>query len=68
MRLRSALIAGLFATHAAAAPLAAAELVMVERPGCHWCEQWNADIGTSYHKTEESARAPAPRPHRCVAR
>ncbi|MGX0978694.1 thioredoxin-related protein [Roseovarius sp. MBR-51] len=39
-------------------PLSAAELVMVERHGCHWCEQWNAEIGPIYSKTVEGARAP----------
>lgn len=36
----------------------AAELVMVERPGCHWCQLWHEEIGTSYDKTEEARRAP----------
>lgn len=39
-------------------PLSAAELVMVERHGCHWCEQWTAEIGPAYPKTDEGARAP----------
>ena len=36
----------------------AAELVMVEQDGCHWCEQWNAEIGHIHPKTEEGRRAP----------
>ncbi|WP_371224724.1 hypothetical protein [Roseovarius sp. 2305UL8-3] len=36
----------------------AAELVMVEQDGCHWCDKWNAEIGEIYPKTEESERAP----------
>ena len=36
----------------------AAELLIVERHGCHWCERWNAEIGPIYPKTEEGARAP----------
>lgn len=36
----------------------AAELVMVEQHGCHWCEQWNAEIGPIHPKTEEGRRAP----------
>ena len=39
-------------------PLRAADLVMVERHGCHWCARWNAEIGPIYAKTEEGARAP----------
>ena len=38
--------------------LAAAELVMVEQAGCHWCARWNAEIAHIYPKTEEAARAP----------
>ena len=36
----------------------AAELVMVEESGCHWCEQWNEEIGVVYDKTDEGRRAP----------
>ncbi|MET4130411.1 hypothetical protein [Roseovarius sp. MBR-6] len=36
----------------------AAELLMVERHGCHWCDRWNAEIAPIYPKTTESARAP----------
>lgn len=36
----------------------AAELVMFEQAGCHWCAQWNADIGPIYPKTDEGKRAP----------
>lgn len=39
-------------------PLKAAELIMFEQHGCHWCEQWNEDIGVVYFKTEEGKRAP----------
>lgn len=39
-------------------PAPAAELVMVERHGCHWCERWNAEIAPIYPKTEEGRRAP----------
>jgi hypothetical protein len=41
-----------------ALPLRAAELIMVEQHGCHWCAQWNAEIGPIYPKTDEAARAP----------
>ncbi|WP_108483497.1 hypothetical protein [Oceaniglobus ichthyenteri] len=36
----------------------AAELVMVEQEGCHWCAQWDAEISEIYPKTDEGARAP----------
>ena len=36
----------------------AAELVMVERAGCHWCERWNAEIAHIYPKTREGKLAP----------
>ncbi|EPX77040.1 thioredoxin domain-containing protein [Litoreibacter arenae] len=36
----------------------AAELVMVEQDGCHWCAQWNEEISATYPKTEEGQRAP----------
>ncbi len=41
-----------------ALPALAAELVMVERQGCHWCERWNAEIAPIYPKTDEGRRAP----------
>lgn len=37
---------------------AAAELVMVEQAGCHWCERWNEEIGVIYDKTAEAMQAP----------
>lgn len=40
------------------APAAAAELVMLEEQGCHWCEQWDAEVGVVYHKTSEGKKAP----------
>lgn len=42
------------------ATTAAAELrlMMVERPGCHWCAQWNAEIAPVYPKTPEGRSAP----------
>lgn len=55
---RFAFVTGLFLAVLAALPLGAAELVMVERPGCHWCQQWHEEIGVSFHKTDESRRAP----------
>lgn len=34
------------------------ELIMVEQPGCHWCERWDAEISEIYPKTEEGRLAP----------
>lgn len=39
-------------------PAFAAELVMVEQPGCAWCERWNEEIAPAYPKTAEGAFAP----------
>ena len=36
----------------------AAELVMIEQAGCHWCEKWNSEISHIYPKTDEGKRAP----------
>lgn len=43
---------------AAVPALHAAELVMLERPGCAWCVRWHAEIGPAYPLTEEGRRAP----------
>ena len=42
----------------AALPARAAELVMVEEPGCIWCARWNAEIAEIYPKTPEGKAAP----------
>lgn len=36
----------------------AAELLMLEQPGCVWCKRWNEEIGVAYPKTEEGRQAP----------
>lgn len=41
-----------------ARPGDAAELVMVQQPGCAWCQRWDADIGAIYPKTPEGRAAP----------
>lgn len=51
----------LFLTLAAAfapLPALAADLVMVEQAGCHWCARWNAEIAPIYPKTDAGQRAP----------
>ncbi|MET3660384.1 transcriptional regulator [Aquamicrobium ahrensii] len=40
----------------AAAP--AAELLMLEQPGCAWCARFDAEIAPAWPKTEEGRRAP----------
>lgn len=42
----------------AALPLRAADLVMVEQPGCAWCARWDAEIAPAYPKTAEGRFAP----------
>ncbi|KZY37995.1 hypothetical protein A3731_14440 [Roseovarius sp. HI0049] len=58
MPFRLVFVTALLLAAAAALPLRAAELVMVEQPGCHWCQLWHEEIGVSYAKTEEASRAP----------
>ncbi len=36
----------------------AAELIMVEAGGCHWCEVWDEEIGVIYHRTSAGKIAP----------
>lgn len=40
------------------APLKAAELVMFESPGCHYCMVWKEELGPIYPKTDEGMKAP----------
>ena len=39
-------------------PLGAAELLMLEQPGCPWCARFNAEIAPGYPNTDEGRRAP----------
>lgn len=36
----------------------AAELIMVEEPGCAWCAKWESELGEIYPKTSEGKYAP----------
>tara|TARA_B100000700_G_scaffold324597_1_gene431164 strand:- start:1591 stop:2031 length:441 start_codon:yes stop_codon:yes gene_type:complete len=36
----------------------AAELIMVERPNCEWCEIWEKEVGVVYKLTPQGKRAP----------
>jgi hypothetical protein len=48
----------LIAVLAAAAPLAAAELIYVREAGCPYCQMWDERIGPIYGKTAEGRAAP----------
>jgi len=52
--LSTVLAAGPFA----ASPVRAAELLMLEQPGCVWCARFNEEIAPAYPKTAEGDRAP----------
>lgn len=39
-------------------PVAAAELIMLERPGCPWCARFDAEIAPAWPNTAEGQRAP----------
>ncbi len=43
---------------AAAPPETEMTLLMLDQPGCEWCEIWEDEIGGAYHLTEEGRRAP----------
>jgi hypothetical protein len=45
-------------TAAAPSGAGAAELIMLERPGCAWCARWNDEIAPIYPLTAEGERAP----------
>lgn len=42
---------------AASRPAGAAELLMLEQPGCTWCARFNAEIAPAWPKTAEGRRA-----------
>lgn len=33
-------------------------LLMFEKDGCYWCEQWRQEVGKVYDKTKEGKQAP----------
>lgn len=43
------------------APASAAQLLMIEKAGCEWCERWDEEIGIIYAKTSEGKRVPLER-------
>lgn len=56
-RIRRALILGIFCLFV---PLSnyAAELLMIEEPGCIYCDRFNREIAPAYPKTSEGRKAP----------
>lgn len=53
------LLAGLMAVAGVAvSQVVAAELVMLEKPGCPWCARFNAEIAPAWPNTSEGKRAP----------
>jgi hypothetical protein len=57
-RLMGAMVLLLPPGFSGAAPVAAAELLMFEQPGCSWCRRFDAEIGPIYAKTDEGRQAP----------
>lgn len=43
---------------ASATPLAAAQLLVMEQPGCVWCARFEEEIAPAWPKTEEGKFAP----------
>ena len=57
-RLKYMLMTGAIVFTGASSFAEAAELIMVEEPGCVWCAQWERDLGAIYPKTPEGKFAP----------
>jgi len=55
---RLALAVALTVLTFAPANLMAAELLMLEQPGCPWCARFDAEIAPAWPKTAEGKRAP----------
>jgi hypothetical protein len=51
-------VLGMLAILASVAGAGAAELILMEQPGCPWCERWDAEIGPAYPNTSEGQLAP----------
>jgi len=58
MKFLRLLLGALVVTGALAPAAQAAELIMLERPGCAWCQRWNHEIAPIYAKTPEGRAAP----------
>lgn len=57
LRLLTWAIAGMVASFAAT-DLRAAELLLLEQPGCPWCARFDSEIAPVWPKTAEGRRAP----------
>ncbi|WP_457937909.1 transcriptional regulator [Mesorhizobium sp. 10J20-29] len=55
---RIPVLALLWTALAAVQPAVAAELLMLEQPGCVWCTRFNAEIAPAWPNTEEGRLAP----------
>ena len=55
---RLAVLIGIFLVSMCPVPALAAQLVMLEQPGCPWCRRFNEEIAPAYAKTDEGRRAP----------
>lgn len=55
------MVIGLAAIGARPAWADAVRLIMVERDGCHWCVEWDREIGPGYPKSAEGKFAPLQR-------
>lgn len=51
-------LALLFAVFCTVSTVFAAELIMVEQHGCHYCAKWDKEISHIYPNTAEGQRAP----------
>ncbi|HEX7075021.1 MAG TPA: thioredoxin family protein [Hyphomicrobiaceae bacterium] len=58
MRALAGLIISAIASVLVGGSALAAELVMFEDPACPYCRRWHAEVGVSYHATEEGRIAP----------
>ena len=58
MKLVKALLSVLVLAGPLAPAAQAAELIMLERPGCGWCARWHREIAPAYAKTAEGRQAP----------
>jgi hypothetical protein len=56
--IRTVLQAVLLSLAFSVAAAAQTTLLMFEEIGCPYCEQWRAEVGVVYNKTEEGKRAP----------
>lgn len=54
----AATCAALLLAALSASTVRAAELVMLERPGCVWCARWNREIAPVYPLTDDGRKAP----------